>query len=139
MFTICALAYFEPVTNLSRLSPAAKRRRTAADFPGAAAILAALKPGATSRRRVGIRMESGPPARHDAEVLANDEDRVIGHVTSGCPSPSLGGSVAMGYVAEAFKQPATPVRLRIRGKTYAAHVARMPFVPSNYFSAPKAK
>lgn len=62
---------------------------------------------------------------------------MIGHVTSGCPSPSLGGSVAMGYVAETHKRAGTAVRLRIRGKVYAAQVTRMPFVAANYFSAPK--
>lgn len=115
----------------------AKSRRSTADFPGASHILAALKPGGCHRRRVGIRMESGPPARHDTEVLDAMDDRVIGHVTSGCPSPSLGGSVAMGYVAETHKKPGQAVRLRIRGKVYPAEIARMPFVPSNYFSAPK--
>lgn len=123
-------------------SNAAKRRRVEANFPGADAILAALKPGGCNRRRVGLRMEpgSGPPARHDVPIVA--EGAVVGHVTSGCPSPTLGGCVAMGYVSTAegsgaVKVPGSRVRLDIRGKLYDARVVRMPFVPSRYNSQPK--
>lgn len=107
----------------------AKRRRTEANFPGASNILAQLKNGC-NRRRVGIRLEKGPPARHGVQILVNDQQ--IGEITSGCPSPSLGGNVAMGYVQNDFKAVGTDISLKIRDKNYAAKVAKMPFTVAHY-------
>lgn len=113
----------------------AKRRRAEADFPGAQTILNQLKNGC-SRRRVGVTMTAGPPARHGIEIFSNDQK--IGEVTSGCPSPSLGVNIAMGYVKEEFKKPGTKVDLKIRDKSYSAEISKMPFVPSNYYQKPKS-
>ena len=112
----------------------AKRRRYERDFPGANVILGQLKNG-VSKRRVGIRMNSGPPARHGVSVYANGE--LIGEITSGCPSPSIAGNVAMGYVKEEFKKPGTIVDLKIRDKLFSAEISKMPFVKSNYYQKPK--
>lgn len=112
----------------------AKRRRAEANFPGAATILSHLKNGC-ERRRVGIRLEKGPAARHGVQILSGDKQ--IGVVTSGCPSPSLGGNVAMGYMANDYKAVGTPVDLKIRDKIFKAIVTRMPFTPANYYSKPK--
>lgn len=113
----------------------AKRRREARDFPGADVILNQLKNGCT-KRRVGIRLSSGPPARHGVEIYSTDNEP-IGEITSGCPSPSLGGNVAMGYVKESFKKLGTKINLKIRDKFFAAEIAKMPFLPSNYYQKPK--
>lgn len=42
---------------------AAKRRRAAADFPGAAVILGQLKDKSYAKRRVGLQADSGRPPR----------------------------------------------------------------------------
>lgn len=112
----------------------AKRRRTERDFPGANVIVDQLKNG-VARRRVGIRMTSGPPARHGVSIYSNGE--IIGEITSGCPSPSIAGNVAMGYVKEEFKKPGTKVDLKIRDKFFSAEISKMPFVKSNYYQKPK--
>lgn len=112
----------------------AKRRRTTADFPGAQHITAQLKNGC-EKRRVGIRLEKGPPARHDVKIYANNQE--IGVITSGCPSPSLGGNVAMGYVRNEFKDVGTKIDLKIRDKFYSGVVAKMPFVPAHYYTKKK--
>lgn len=112
----------------------AKRRRVAQNFPGASVILEQLKSGC-SRRRVGIRLEKGPAARHGVPILVNDE--AVGEITSGCPSPSLGGNVAMGYIRDDFKKVGTKVNLKIRDKKFEALVAKMPFTPAHYYSKPK--
>ncbi|CAK1545588.1 unnamed protein product [Leptosia nina] len=109
----------------------AKRRRGEANFPGADIILRQIKEG-VSKRRVGIRMESGAPARKGA-ILKNKDGEIIGNVTSGCPSPSLGGNVAMGYVREQYKKAATELIVNIRNKDAFCTVAKMPFVPSKYY------
>lgn len=109
----------------------AKRRRSEGNFPGANIILRQIKEG-VSKRRVGIRMETGAPARKDA-VLKNVNGDHVGKVTSGCPSPSLGGNVAMGYVVEELKKAGTELLVNIRGKDVPCKVAKMPFVPSKYY------
>jgi len=108
-----------------------KRRRKAADFPGAARILAELKDG-PARLRVGLRVLEGAPAREGAEI-ADVAGAVIGVVTSGGFSPSLGGPIAMGFVPPAFAEPGTPLKVIVRGKPQAAEVVAMPFVPHRYF------
>lgn len=113
----------------------AKRRRVEKDFPGAESILNQLKNGCT-KRRVGFKMSSGPPARHGVEVHVDGNQ--VGEITSGCPAPSLGFNIAMGYVKEEFKKPGTKVDLKIRDKLYSAEISRMPFVPSNYYQKPKS-
>ncbi|PSN46754.1 Aminomethyltransferase [Blattella germanica] len=112
----------------------AKRRRTTADFPGASVIIDQMRNG-PGRKRVGIRSR-GPPARTEAVVYAftesADED-IIGYITSGCPSPSLGGNVAMGYVRTEMAKPGTKVLLKVRDKRVEGTVCKLPFVPSKYY------
>ena len=107
-----------------------KRRRAAADFPGAARILKALAEGPT-RVRIGLEVLEGAPAREGA-FIADETGAEIGVVTSGGPSPSLGRSIAMGYAPPAFATPGQTLRVIVRGKAQAARVVRLPFVPHTY-------
>lgn len=109
----------------------AKARRTNANFPGSEIILRQIKEG-VAKRRIGLRIESGAPARKDVDIK-NLNNETIGKVTSGCPSPSLGGNVAIGYVAEEFKKLGTKLNVSIRGRDVPCVVAKMPFVPSKYY------
>lgn len=95
---------------------------------GADLILPQIKDG-VSKRRVGFVVE-GAPAREHAEVYADGE--LIGHVTSGCPAPSLKKNIAMGYVKTGFHKSGTPVEIKVRNKMQKALVSKMPFVPSQY-------
>lgn len=110
----------------------AKRRRSEANFPGADVILKQIKEGVT-KRRVGIRLETGAPARKEAKLKNCETLQDIGTVTSGCPSPSLGGNVAMGYVSEALKKVGTKLLVNIRGKDIPCTVAKTPFLPAKYY------
>ena len=76
-----------------------KRRRAEGGFPGAAIILRQLARGA-ARKRVGIRPEGRAPAR-EATPIVDGAGNPIGRVTSGGFGPSVGGPIAMGYVAAA--------------------------------------
>jgi len=107
-----------------------KRRRSEGGFPGAARIQRELDHG-PSRIRVGIRPEGRAPAREGTEVRSRG-GRTIGIVTSGGFGPSLGGSVAMGFVDPAFRVPGTDLTLMLRGKPLAAQVVALPFVPNGY-------
>ncbi len=108
-----------------------KRRREAGDFPGAARILGELKNGA-ARRRVGIRPAGRAPAREGVAIKDTD-GAVTGAVTSGGHGPTVGGPVAMGYVAAGQAKTGTKVLLDIRGKDHDAEVVGLPFVKANYY------
>ncbi|KAF9416358.1 hypothetical protein HW555_006312 [Spodoptera exigua] len=110
----------------------AKRRRTDDNFPGSSIILRQIKEG-VSKRRVGIILQNGPPARKSAVLKDGKTSETIGSVTSGCPAPSLGVNIAMGYVSEALKKAGTELLVNIRGKDIPCVVAKMPFVPSKYY------
>jgi len=106
-----------------------KRRRAAADFPGAARILAELADG-PARKRVGLVLVDKAPAREGAEIVA--EGRSIGRVTSGTVSPTLGRAISMGYVEAAFATPGARVDILVRNQPRPADVVPMPFVPHRY-------
>ena len=112
-----------------------KDRRVSGGFHGHETILRQLKPakegGGVSRRRVGL-IINGAPAREGAEIVG-EGDEVIGHVTSGCPSPTLGKNIAMGYIKTGMHKAGTEVGVKVRGKRRDAEVAKMPFVASKYW------
>ncbi|XP_078399939.1 aminomethyltransferase, mitochondrial [Cetorhinus maximus] len=108
-----------------------KRRRAAADFPGASIILRQIKEK-TKRKRVGL-VSAGPPVRQHTPIL-NLDGKVIGEVTSGCPSPCLKQNIAMGYVDTEYSKLGTPIKVEIRKKIVDAIVSKMPFVPSKYYT-----
>jgi aminomethyltransferase len=106
------------------------RRRREGGFPGDAVILGQLQDG-SQRQRVGIRLNGRAPARGGATIL-NAAGTPVGIVTSGGYAPSVGGPVAMGYVAAGYAEPDTPLQLLVRDKPLAAHVVRMPFIEHRY-------
>lgn len=105
-------------------------------FYGADVVLGQLTPKSkggkgVERRRVGLVVE-GAPAREGAEIL-DAEGNKIGVVTSGCPSPTLGQNIAMGYVKDGLHKAGTEVEVEVRGRKRKAVVTKMPFVPSKYW------
>jgi aminomethyltransferase len=106
-----------------------KRRREAADFPGAERILAEIR-DKPARRRVGIRPLERAPAREGTEVFYGDN--IIGTVTSGGFGPSVDHPVAMGYIDAAHAAPGTKIDLMVRGKARPAEIADLPFIPNRY-------
>jgi aminomethyltransferase len=107
-----------------------KKRRDAQDFPGAARIARELAEG-PSRVRVGLKILEGAPAREGAEI-ADADGKVVGVVTSGGFAPSLGHPIAMGFVPPALAAVGTRLSVIVRGKSGAAEVVAMPFVPNRY-------
>jgi aminomethyltransferase len=107
-----------------------KRRRAEGGFPGAARIQKELAEG-VARRRVGLLLDGKAPAREGAEI-ADETGAIIGRVTSGGFSPSLGRPIAMGYVPPPLAEPGTALSLIVRGKSLKAQVVATPFVPTRY-------
>jgi aminomethyltransferase len=108
-----------------------KRRRAEGGFPGADVIQKQIEDGVT-RKRVGLKPAGRAPVRPHAEVL-DENGTVIGEVTSGGFGPSVGGPVAMGYVACPHHQPGTKVNFKVRGKELPGEVVRLPFTEHRYF------
>jgi aminomethyltransferase len=108
-----------------------KRRREAADFPGAARILKEYAGENLARVRVGLLVE-GAPAREGAEIL-DASGNTIGRVTSGGFSPSLGRAIALGFVPPSASTPGTALQVSVRGRAQKATVTELPFVPHRYF------
>ena len=107
----------------------ARRRRDAADFPGATRILSELG-GVLDRVRVGLFVD-GAPAREGAEIL-DKYGAAIGRVTSGGFSPSLNRAIALGFVPPDKAAAGTPLQVLVRGRTQPAEVTTTPFVPHRY-------
>ena len=106
-----------------------KRRRTEGGFMGADRVQAELA-ATPAEVRVGLTVEGRLPAREGAIIYSGDT--VVGTVTSGGFSPSLGRPIAMGWVAEGYAEPGTTLSIEVRGKRLGATVVAMPFVPHHY-------
>jgi aminomethyltransferase len=107
-----------------------KRRRIEGGFPGAAVIQGQLERG-PSRKLVGIRPDGRAPAREGTRIQDLD-GRPLGEVTSGGFGPTVGGPVALGYVASAHGAPDTILQLAIRERPHPARVVKLPFVAHRY-------
>ncbi|WP_323777647.1 glycine cleavage system aminomethyltransferase GcvT [Leisingera sp.] len=107
-----------------------KRRKEDGSFPGAARIQKELAEG-TAKKLVGIKPEGRAPARQGVEVQSESGD-TLGAITSGSFGPTVGGPVAMGYVAADYSAAGTKVNLIIRGKAQPAEIVALPFIAHNY-------
>jgi aminomethyltransferase len=84
------------------------------------------KEAGISRKLVGFEMVDRGIPRHDYEI-ADTNGNVVGIVTSGTQSPSLGIAIGMGYVPTALATPDSEIYIRIRNKDVKAKVVKMPF------------
>ncbi|MGL5081258.1 MAG: glycine cleavage system aminomethyltransferase GcvT [Microcoleaceae cyanobacterium] len=82
-----------------------------------------------SRRLVGLEMQGRYIARHGYPVEIAGE--IIGEVTSGTLSPTLGKAIALAYVPVDFAKVGQELDIEIRGKTYPAVVVKRPFYRSD--------
>ncbi|MCC3265974.1 glycine cleavage system aminomethyltransferase GcvT [Arthrobacter gengyunqii] len=94
------------------------------DFVGRTA-LEAKKQQAPVRRLVGLKGAGRRAGRSHYPVLS--DGAVIGDVTSGAPSPTLGYPIALAYVDTAFAEPGTEVQVDLRGKPEPFTVVGLPF------------
>lgn len=83
------------------------------------------------RRVVGLELADKAIPRHGYEVL-NEADEVVGHVTTGYNSISTGKSVAMALVDAPWAKRDTPLKVRIRRKTFPCTVVPKKFYKKSY-------
>ena len=98
-----------------------------ADYNGKEIIMSQIANG-VSKKLVGLVMLDRNIARHGYEVYFNGEK--VGHITSGCVSPSTGKHIALAYVKN-NKEICTDtvVQVMIREKLHDAQIVKRPFVP----------
>ncbi|EWS79906.1 glycine cleavage system aminomethyltransferase GcvT [Brachybacterium phenoliresistens] len=94
------------------------------DFVGRAAIEAADLEGA--RVLVGLAAE-GRRAGRAGSAVKDAAGAVIGEVTSGALSPTLGHPVAMAFIDPDHAEPGTDLVIDVRGKDLPARVVPLPF------------
>jgi aminomethyltransferase len=118
-----------------------RREEDTAGFNGASMILDQLAhPKKMAQRRVGFLVEKGPAAREGSEIVDPESGASIGKITSGLPSPTLGGqNIAMGLIKNGFHKRGTKVGIKVRKNVRKAEVAKMPFVESRFYRGPDSK
>ncbi|WP_045732319.1 glycine cleavage system aminomethyltransferase GcvT [Pseudarthrobacter chlorophenolicus] len=98
------------------------------DFVGKAALAAKKEAGAgstTGRRLVGLKGMGRRAGRAHYPVLK--DGAVVGEVTSGQPSPTLGYPVALAYVDVEHTETGTTLDVDLRGKAEPFEVVALPF------------
>ena len=93
------------------------------DFVGRAGVVSGPAPAA--RRLVGLVAEGRRAPRAGTAVL--DGDTVVGEVTSGALSPTLGHPVALAYVDPELTDVGLPLEADVRGARVPVTVAPLPF------------
>ena len=108
------------------------RRDENNDFNGASKILLQIKDKSSfTHRRIGL-TSKGPSPRDGNKIFNEDGTVEIGYVTSGSPSPTLGGNIAQAYIDKKHKI-GSNVKIEIRNKLRDAVITKLPFVPSNLY------
>ncbi len=94
------------------------------DFIGAPALRKQKEDG-LRRKLVGFEMAERGIARAGYKVLK--EGQVIGEVTSGSFTPTLGKAIGMAFVPPALTAPGTAIDILIRNNRVKANVVKLPF------------
>ena len=97
---------------------------TKEDFVGKAALSLAPAP---SRVLVGLSAEGRRAPRAEYPVINPDTGDIIGEVTSGALSPTLGYPIAMAFVDVAHSSIGSEVAVDVRGQRLAVTVTPLPF------------
>jgi aminomethyltransferase len=85
-----------------------------------------IKEEGASKRLAGMELlERGIPRQH-CEIV-NENDEVIGEVTSGTQAPYINKAIAMGYINRPYFKSGTEVYIKIRNKKIKAQVVKIPF------------
>lgn len=101
-------------------------------FMGRDAV-ARQKAEGVKRRLVGLEIQGPAIARHGYEVLdADDPEKVIGTISTGYHSITLGTNLAMAFIDRDHAALGTHVLVRVRRKTFPATVVKKRFYTPNY-------
>lgn len=94
------------------------------DFINSAALKKEKEEG-PAKKLVGFTMEEKGIPRSHYEIFS-ESGEVIGEVTSGTMSPSIGIGIGMGYVSKTFSSPDTSIFIAVRKRKLKARVVKLP-------------
>ncbi|WP_034090057.1 glycine cleavage system aminomethyltransferase GcvT [Streptacidiphilus albus] len=99
------------------------------DFVGRVALEKAAAEAAAQPPRVlvGLVSPGRRVPRAGMDVVSATDGTVIGSITSGAPSPTLGKPIAMAYVDAAHAEPGSTVAVDVRGSHEPVGVVALPF------------
>ncbi|WIV66255.1 glycine cleavage system aminomethyltransferase GcvT [Natrialbaceae archaeon AArc-T1-2] len=97
-----------------------------AEFVGRDALARIAETG-VEEELVGFRLIDRGVPRNGYDIT-NTDGRVIGTVTSGTMSPTLGDPVGLGYVPTEYAEPGTTLQIVVRGQSKKARVEPIPFI-----------
>lgn len=89
-------------------------------------ILEEQKKDGVQKKLVGFEMIDKGIPRHDYEIK-DLSGMLIGKVTSGTQSPSLGKAIGLGYVRTAYSNIDNKILIKVRDKLLHAKVVKLPF------------
>ena len=95
-------------------------------FVNSSSLLLQKEAGVT-KKLIGFKMEEKGIPRHGYE-LKNENEELIGNVTSGTISPILQKGIGLGYVKKEYTAPGSEIWVAIRKKVLKANVVKLPFV-----------
>jgi aminomethyltransferase len=88
--------------------------------------LRVIKEKGPARKLIGLELEGKRIARQGTPVHSTD-GKIIGEVTSGTLSPTLGKSIAMAYVDANFAAEGSNVSVDLKGSLNDAKIVKLPF------------
>lgn len=94
-------------------------------------VCAAQKSEGVRRKVVGLELHGQAIPRHGYEVVDNN-DNVIGHITTGYHSITLDKNIAMALIDSTHAALGSEVAVRVRRKTFPATVIKKRFYTPNY-------
>lgn len=95
------------------------------DFTNSEALKEEKEQG-IKRKLVGFELVGRGIPRQEYDIL-DEQGTVIGVVTSGTMSPSLGKAIGMGYVPADMAKPDTEIFIQVRKKAIPAKIVKTPF------------
>ena len=90
-------------------------------------LLEKIKAEGPSRRMKGLKMLGRGIPRKGYQVITQSGE-VVGEVTSGTMSPTLGYGIGMAYINSEFSKKGNKLSVRIRNKDIEAEVVKFPFL-----------
>ncbi|MBL4697468.1 MAG: glycine cleavage system aminomethyltransferase GcvT [Phycisphaerales bacterium] len=94
-------------------------------FIGQDALIAIRDNGGPDVKLVGLEIDSKRTARQGMSIMVDGQ--AVGTISSGCLSPTLNGSIAMGFVPSAHTELGTKVQIDAGRTQLDATVVEMPF------------
>lgn len=101
------------------------------DFIGKEA-LAKQKAEGVTKKVVGLEISGPAIARHGYEVLDATGTKVVGHITTGYRSITLGRNLSMALINAEYAKLGTELQVKVRRKTFPATVIKKRFYTPKY-------